>query len=276
MLQLIEYLLYGIISGLSGILPVSSEAHQNMLLSLLGKEHMLPLCDFMIDIALLACVMFCTRDLLNHYIQERSIRMRVRKRRGKRVFLSNSLDFRIVTTAAVPMILVYMIGRRFSESLYAPLAMTATLVFNGLLLIIPDHIRQGNKEAKHMTGFDSIYFGFLSGLSCIPGISRIAAGTCAASTRGADKQKALTWVLLLSIPALAMAGVIDLFAVFSAGFSYSVSDIIMCLSSAVAAFACGYGGILLLRFLSVNAGYSWFAYYSWGAAIFYFVLYLIN
>lgn len=276
MLQMIEYLLYGIISGLSGILPVSSQGHQKILLQLFGQVQMLPLCNLLIDLALLLCIMVSTRDLLKLYIQERSIRMRVKNRRGKRVILANSLDFRVASMAIIPMVIVYLIGSSVTDNLQHPLALSAALIVNGILLIIPEHIRQGNKKAKHMTGFDSIYLGVLSGLSCVPGISRIAAGTCGAATRGADKQKALSWVLLLSIPALAMLCVLDLVAVFASGFAFSLSELFMSIVSAATAFVGGYGAITLLRFLSVNVGYAWFAYYSWGAALFQFVLYLIH
>jgi hypothetical protein len=47
------------------------------------------------------------------------------------------------------------------------------------------------------------------------------------------------------------------------------------LVSAIAAFIGGHLGVSLMRYLSVHKGYAGFAYYSWGAAMFAFVLYLI-
>ena len=42
----------------------------------------------------------------------------------------------------------------------------------------------------------------------------------------------------------------------------------------VASYGGAYLAILTLRFLSVNLGFSGFAYYSWGAALLIFILYM--
>ena len=45
--------------------------------------------------------------------------------------------------------------------------------------------------------------------------------------------------------------------------------------AACAAFCGGYLAIIFIRFLTEHSGYSGFAYYSWGAALFCLALFLI-
>jgi hypothetical protein len=44
--------------------------------------------------------------------------------------------------------------------------------------------------------------------------------------------------------------------------------------ASLTAFVGSYLGITFIRFLAVKVGFSGFAYYSWGAALFAFILYL--
>jgi undecaprenyl-diphosphatase len=164
---------------------------------------------------------------------------------------------------------------KFVESNYLFLVLFFAL--NGLVLYIPEHVRQANKEARHMSRFDGILVGVASGLSVIPGLSRVGTGSSIALLRGAGRQNACTWVLLLSIPALVVIVGFDLIALLSSGFGMlTLTSLPVYLLSALFAFAGGWCGIQLLRFLSVRSGYSGFAFYSWGAAMLALILYLIT
>jgi hypothetical protein len=56
---------------------------------------------------------------------------------------------------------------------------------------------------------------------------------------------------------------------------FSFATFIGYILAAAAAFGGGYFGVVILRYLTVQIGYIGFAYYSWGAAMFSFILYLI-
>ena len=105
-----------------------------------------------------------------------------------------------------------------------------------------------------MSAFDGILFGIGSALSVFPGVSRIGGGFCAAIMRGADPQHAYKWTLILSVPTLFVLSCFDLFFVFTY------------LSAVVA--------ITFMKTLTSRAGLAAFSYYSWGAALFAFILYL--
>ena len=68
---------------------------------------------------------------------------------------------------------------------------------------------------------------------------------------------------------------VDFYMLFTTGVgALSFMIFVKYLFSAVVAGISAYFAILLMRFLAVNTGFAGFAYYSWGAALFAFILYL--
>jgi undecaprenyl pyrophosphate phosphatase UppP len=106
----------------------------------------------------------------------------------------------------------------------------------------------------------------------IPGISRITGITAVGQLRRCDRRYILDIGLILCIPALIVLIVFDFIALFTAG--GAAVGFLTCLLALLTAFVGGYLGITFIRFLAVKVGFSGFAYYSWGAALFAFILYL--
>ena len=273
-MSVFESILYGIVSGMAEFLPVSTQGHQAVLLRLFGQTYRDPLRDLTVHIALLAALLLGCRNLLLRMQREQAIIARSRRRRT--YDFDSTYDLRFIKTAAIPFIIgliAYFKLRRFEQE---PLSLVIFFVINGLVLLIPEYIRKGNKTGRLMTGLDGILFGAFSALSCFPGISRMGCGMGYASVRGADRIHALNWVFLLSLPALVIWIIYDFIHLFSFGISAITFWGIMCyLLSGLFAFIGGYAGISLMRYISERNGSLGFAYYSFGIAMFTFVLYLI-
>ena len=126
-----------------------------------------------------------------------------------------------------------------------------------------------------MSGMDAILMGTAGALSAIPGISRIGMITSAAVARGAGRNHALNWALLLTSPAMVVFMVFDVVALIGAGAALSLAVLVSCLGAAAAAFIGSYVCILLIQFLIVKFDLSGFSYYCWGIAMLSFILYLI-
>jgi undecaprenyl pyrophosphate phosphatase UppP len=122
---------------------------------------------------------------------------------------------------------------------------------------------------------DSMLVGLGGGLGVIPGFSRIGYTTSVAMMRGAEKRYAMDTALLLSIPALAVLLIIDFFAIFTTTAGLTFIAILSCITAGITSFFSACLGIYIMRFLAVRAGFSGFAYYSWGLSLFSFILYLI-
>lgn len=266
MVQALKYMIYGIISGLAEILPASLRGHQSLMMILFGMPERDPMLDLVVHGAILSCVLFnCRSQFL--FLS------------GKSKQSSGTLthyDRRLLISAMIPMLIAlffYNTGTRFE---IRPIYISIFFLINGIILLIPDYVRQSNKTAGQMGPFDSLLIGLSGYISLFPGISRLGSGCCAAIVRGADRQQAFNWLLLLTVPAMVILIVTDLIGLFSIGLpGITLWLILGYVLSAAAAFAGSYIGILLMRFLTFNTGFSVFALYSFGASLFSFIIYLV-
>jgi len=273
-MSIFESIIYGLVSGLAEFLPVSSQGHQAILMRLFGQDHRDPVRDLLVHLAIIFSLLVSCRSLFSHLRREH---MLSKRRRRKNTYDRKGIfDLRFVKTALVPMLvgmLVYIAVRGFE---FSPIHLALFFVINGIVLIIPEYMAHGNKDARSLTGLDGILTGLISVFSSLPGISRVGAMSAFTTARGADRQVSLNWILSLSLPALVMFVGFDVVNLIVQGFDpISFVTVIGYILAAIASFGGGYFGIVILRYLAVQNGYLGFAYYSWGAAMFSFVLYLI-
>lgn len=274
-MNIIESLIYGLISGLTEFLPVSSFGHQSVLKKLFGAVGTEPIRDIFIHIAvLLAIIVSC-----GTYIEKlrRNKNAGRRGRRGKHIDSSAAYDLRIIKSAAIPMLLI-MLLRGFVVGLSDNLALVALFfVLNGFFIYIPEHLPQSNKDASQMSALDSLLLGLCGALSVLPGFSRVGCSLSLAVARGADRSTALNWVLIISLPAVALLLIFDFINIFSVGIGVITFQIFVgYILSAIAAFAAACCGIYIMRFITLRSDISLFGYYCWGVAMLSFILYLMT
>lgn len=268
-----ESLIYGFVSGITEFLPISSQAHQALLLHLFGAQAADPMRDLLVHIATFLALYLSSRGVFEQIKRERKL---LRRNRQAYYRSDSSADIRLVKNAAVALVIgAIILTYIFKHNDRLPL-IAVFLLINGIILYIPERMIHGNKDARTMSAFDSLLIGLGGALSAFPGISRIGFTYSIAVARGADRRKALNWVLFLSFPAIVTFGIMDLFSVIfqSPGIELAanVGGYIMSFSTA---FLGAYLGIALVKRVMARIGFSGFAYYSWGAALFTFILYLV-
>lgn len=271
-MSILQSLLYGLVSGATEILPVSSQAHQGMMLRLFGVSSSQPLRDFLVHIAILLALWFSCQTVLRRYMRENRVRSSARRTYSTR----GQYDLRIVKTAAVPLVIGQIVYFATARMQYSCAWIALFLLINGVILILPEYMSHGNKDAATMSGLDGVVMGVCGALSAFPGVSRNGTISSYCVARGASRQNAFNWIMVLSVPALVLMCLLDLINIFTIGVSItSFLDFLGYFISAIAAFGGAYLGYLLLRLLTAQSNYSVFAYYSWGAALLSFTLYLI-
>ena len=150
-------------------------------------------------------------------------------------------------------------------------------IVNGIMMFVPDYLRQTNKDASMLSGLDAVLVGLVSGLRILPGFSGMGMGLSLAVCRGADKVQALNWVLTLCAPALIMLCLFDLIGIFTvAGLTVTFMGFLGYLLAAIGAMVGGYLTIMLIRFLIANTSFTGYACYCWGMAMLIFILNLIS
>ena len=266
-----ESLIYGVVSGFTAFLPISSDAHHMILLKLFGVDTPDPIRNILIYIAVVISIFTGCRTYLDQLQRER----KTRYPRGSRTKPRLLADYRLVRTAAIPMLLGILLISFVVRSSCNLLLTALFLVINAVVLFIPERMMQGNKDARMMASLDGLLIGSAAGLSALPGISCVGMVTSVSVMRGADRQNALNWAFLLCIPAYIVLIGIELVLAFSGiGLVAFWPNLLGYLLGAVGACISGYFAIVFMKFLTVRTGYSGFAYYTIGAALFSFLLYL--
>ena len=268
-----ECLIYGLISGFTELLPLSSVAHQSLFSVLIGgADH--GWLRFAAHLGCLLALLISFVPILTRLRREQKIAKLPRSRRRRQPDFGSLMELRLLRTAAVSMLLVFL-GYGLVQQLHQRLWLLALLLgSNGILLYIPQYLPGANKSAVSMSSLDGVLIGLASGCGIIPGISRVGFGTSAAMLRGADRRYAADLGLMLCIPALAVMLILDIAAGVGA-VSFSGLLVFGCVTAAAASFAASYLAVYLVRFLAVKAGFSGFAYYCWGLALFTLIIYLI-
>lgn len=268
----LESLFYGIVSGITEFLPISSFAHEQLFCKLFGISNIDPLQNLLIHLALIISVFTGCSTTIGQIRRAQLTHRRDRNRiRGN----NNLLELRFLNNAVLPLILGYFILSHLVTINVTVVTIAIFSFVNFLILIFQSRMMQGNKDERTMSLFDSITLGLSGALSVFPGISRISVMLTASTMRGIGKAKAIEWTILLSIPALALLGFYDILNLMSAGGAAAVSGNIICyILSTGSAYVAGYMGILLIKTFAVQKDFSSFAYYSLGIMMFALFLYL--
>lgn len=271
-----EKIIYAFVSGLTEFLPISSQAHQAMLLRLFGQDSAGAFFQLSVHAAALLALLSCFREELTIYSKELRISQIPKRRRSRQPNKNRMADISFVRTATISLVIGFFCYPYTTRILDDFQWLAFFLAVNGIILYLPAHIRKGNKKSLNMTPIESMLFGIAASLGVVPGISRMASATTAAAYSGADRQQALKWVLMISLPALSFILGFDIRDVLLSGMGLeSFWSFFGVLFYSVFTYIGAFLSIMLLRFLSVSAGYSGFSYYCWGFALFMLVLFLI-
>ena len=273
-----QSLLLGLVSGLTELLPVSAPAHRALLLRMLGQDSAGSVMLLFLHAGALLALYQNLRSQMRYLNRQRRLAALPMRRRKRQPDRQSVLELRLLRSACLPMLALILLSGLLPGWFESFPVLSVILILNGIMLYLPSRLPTGNKSAHWMTRLDALLMGLAAGLGGLPGFSSLGAAASVAQIRGADRQKSLNWALLMTLPALLAWMLLDGYGIVTAaaggGLGIEPLFLLRCVLAMAAAWAGAYGAILLLRFMSVNLGFSGFAYYSWGAALFTFILYL--
>ena len=269
-------LVYGALGGLFEFLPVSPQVHQEVFRKLTGLEDAGYGLSFAVHLGALAAVVLSYYGSISKLFQEQKIAGQPRRKRKRQPDFVSLMQLRLLKIAAVPVILSCLLAPWLSQYVDGMWQLAILAVLSGIVVLLPHYMSRANKDARALSPLDAALIGLGGVLGAVPGFSRVGALMSVASMRGADRQFGLEFTYLLAIPALAALCIGDLAMVIFAGAPQTGVSFFAGVMACAAAFGAGFAGIRLMRFLAVKDGYESLAYYSWGLAMFTFILYLIG
>lgn len=275
-LSAIEQIIYGFISGLTEILPVSARAHSVLMLKVLGAEKINGLLVLLIHISILAAIYVSNQEQLVKMSRARKLARIPKKKRKRPLDVRSLMDSRFLFTMILPVVLVLLFYRRITAINFSLLVIAAFLFINGMILYIPQFFPGSNKDARLLSRIEGLLMGIGGTLSVLPGLSGLGAAVSVGSVCGVERSYGLTMALLMNIVYLIGLIIYDALALFAVGLGgLTFSLFVTYVLAAAAAFVGTMLAIRIMRALASESGYHIFAYYCWGIALFAFILNLM-
>ena len=275
-LSLIKSCIYGLLSGLLDIFPVSSQAHSVLLLKFFGLKSSSDFMNLMIHMAILGALYYASRAQIVRMSRARAL-ARVPKRKRKRPLdIRSMMDWSMLKTMMIPTIIgVYL--RQYTVGIRSNLMLIALFLFmNGVILYVPQFFPTSNRDSRTLSRIEGVLMGLGGMVSAVPGISAIGTTTSIASVCGVDCTYGLNMALMMNMAINAGLVVYDILGIISNGFgAISFLILVRYLLSAAAAFGGTMLGVKIMRRLAETMKFSVFGVYCWGLALFTFILNLI-
>ncbi len=261
----LQMLVISIVQGITEFLPISSSGHLILIPALTGWEDQGIMIDVAVHVATLAAIMaYFFRDVgrlirggvgLTGLVQAENLE--------KQWVL-------FIIAGSVPAVIVGGLFSVYSVTDYlrSPLLVACTLIFYGLLMLYVDRTSRSERKFEEVGLRDAVIVGCAQALALIPGTSRSGITITAARYLGFTRVEAARFSFLLSLPAVAGAGLLVGTRLVDADPSQQQAAIItgiMTFFTALAAMA------FLMRWLE-RAGLELFVYYRVGLGVLLLVL----
>jgi len=237
----IEAAILGLVQGITEFLPISSTAHLRIVPALAGWPDPGAAFTAVLQLGTLAAVIgYFLRDLVAMVIGAVAARDPAKRDNPS----ARQLLYLIVGT--IPVGLAGILLKKFIEGSFRSLWVVASA-----LIVVALVLAYVERTARHQRDYDSIrlrdalIIGCAQALALIPGVSRSGITLLAAMGLGLKREAAARFSFLLSVPAVAAAGIFELPKVLKA----HIGGAPLLIGLAVA-FVSGYLSIAwLLRFL---------------------------
>ncbi len=243
-----QYVILGIVQGLTEFLPVSSSGHLVLLSYFLNieKSQVLPIVVIAHLGTLLAVICFFFRDIL-----------------GLLKDLVALVQIVVVTLATG--IVYLLIGRDSLEKLFInPVVVCFALLVTAICLILTRKFKHGRRNMLSLGIKDAFILGIAQGLAIIPGISRSGLTIFVLLTRRVIPSEAFKFSFIAAIPVIAGSFILE---AARTNFVFDLSPLNFWIVL-VTSFVFGLLGLFILNQMVKKLRMHYFAYYLIPIALF--------
>jgi undecaprenyl-diphosphatase len=209
MQEIIKAVVLGIIQGLSEFLPISSTAHLRIIPSFFGWKDIGAAYTAVIQIGtMIAIIIYFWKDLYNMFfsfiasVKEKSYMTKP--------------DTRLLFMVCIGTIPIMIFGYLFKDIIRTELRniyiIAADMVVFSLIIYAGERYTKKTASIEKLSLTDSIIIGFFQALALIPGTSRSGSTMTGAFLRNMDRESAARYSFLLSIPAVLISGLYELYS----------------------------------------------------------------
>jgi undecaprenyl-diphosphatase len=261
-------LFLGFIQGLTEFLPVSSSGHLSIIQNLITggdieRDHMF--FDVLLHFGTLVSVILVYRKDISELLRE--LFRGAAAVFGKKEPGAPAPPMRrfvwLLIVACVPLIAVPFVADYVENLYYNTIFIGCALIFTGLLLFLSDRMPKGRKDHKNAKVSDALAVGIAQAVAVVPGLSRAGTTIAMGTFAGFDREFAVKFSFILSLPAILAANILSLFKAVKAGIDMSLAGVYA--AGMISAFVFGVAAISLIRYLARKGKFGVFAWYCFAA-----------
>jgi undecaprenyl-diphosphatase len=206
--EILKAVLLGVVQGLTEFLPVSSTAHLRIIPSFFGWGDIGASYTAVIQVGtMIAIIMYFWKELTamtRSFLG--SLRSKDFKSKDTKLFI-------MIMIGTIPIVIFGFLLKDFIRNEFRNMYIVAgSLIFFSVILFIADRYTKKKVSMESLTYKDSIIVGFFQALALIPGASRSGSTISGAFFRNMTREDAARFSFLLSIPAVLLSGMYELFS----------------------------------------------------------------
>lgn len=259
-------MILGVVQGVAEFLPISSSGHLSLLQYFFGMEEPDALYNILLHFATLVAVCVVYRRDIAEMILEFFRLLASLFTKGGRRERGNPPEARrmilLLILGTLPLFLVLPFDDAVEGLGANPVFVSAMLLVTGCILFLSDRYGGGRKNGRTATVKDVLLVGLAQGAATIPGLSRSGTTISAGMALGFERNFAVRFSFLLSLPAVLGATLLKVIKVAQGG-EFDAELLPMYLAGMVVAGVVGYFSISLVKLLASKGKFGSFAYYCW-------------
>ena len=259
-------ILLGLIQGIAEFLPISSSGHLAIFQNLFGMSdiesgHMF--FDVLLHFGTLIAICFVYWNDVVAMFTELMDLIKGRKpvvKQGKRPF-SAARMFLLICVATLPLVLILPVNDYIELLSGRTFFVGVALILTGFILYVADRMEVGKKNESTMRFKDALIIGLCQCVATLPGLSRSGTTITAGLATGQNRNYAVKFSLLMSIPAVLGATLLEFVKAVKAGIELSLVPAY--LLGMIASMITGVASIMLVRYIVNKGKFGGFSYYCW-------------
>lgn len=273
-----EAIILGLVQGIAEFLPISSSGHLAILQNLFNMSdieggHMF--FDVLLHFGTLIAICFMYWTDIKAMVVEMLELLSGKKKaaNGAKKQYPAARMFILIVVATLPLALILPVNDYIDSLSQSTLFVGIALVLTGFMLLVSDKMEKGSKTEKNMLVKDALIIGLCQCIATLPGLSRSGTTITAGIATGQNRSYAVKFSLLMSIPAVLGATLLELVKVLKVGIDISL--IPAYLFGMIAAMVSGVLSIGLLKMIAKRTKFGGFAYYCWVVGVLTIILSMI-
>lgn len=261
----LESIILGVVQGLAEFLPISSSGHLALLQHFFGiQADKVLMFTVMMHIGTLVSVFIMYWHDIWELIKELFIMiadlctgkgLRLAERPVRKLGL-------MIIVATIPAAIAGLAFNDFFDSLNSNLLFIGFgFLITGFLLYFSEKVGKARNGIEQMNFRNGLFVGILQAIAICPGISRSGSTMVGGLITGLNREFAVRFAFLISIPSILGAAIVEMPAALKAGTDTSIMGPMIV--GVIVAAICGILAIKAMIKVVVDKKLKWFSYYVW-------------